>query len=93
MSSNRRSPFESGAVIGMRTWMSPGAISGAPGMVFVSSGGEFDLIGQNTYAGSTFIAAGKLHISNPIGTVIAGSGITIANGVNFVLGRPTNVGP
>ncbi len=58
-----------------------GAIAGAPGMVFNSTGGEFDLIGQNTYAGATFIAAGKLHISNPIGTVITGSGITIANGL------------
>jgi autotransporter-associated beta strand protein len=58
-----------------------GPVSGTPGLVFVSGGGNFALTGANTYTGPTNILSGALHISNNITYAILGSSsITIGTG-------------
>ncbi len=57
-----------------------GAVGGAPGMVLIGTGGEFDMTGDNTYTGPTSIQAGKLHIATLVGIVISGSSLSIGTG-------------
>jgi fibronectin-binding autotransporter adhesin len=74
-----------------------GVVSGATGLVFAGSGGEFSLTGNNTYAGATTILSGALHIATPLGRVIVGSSIRIGDGVppgaKLVLDQSSDISP
>ena len=58
-----------------------GTVGGADGLVFVGTGGDFALSGENTYTGATTISSGALHIATATGDVIVGSSITIGDGI------------
>jgi autotransporter-associated beta strand protein len=58
-----------------------GPFAGSPGLVFVGSGGSFDLYDENTYQGATAVESGTVHIAAPVGLVIKGSSITVGSGV------------
>lgn len=73
-------PVEEASSAGMLTVAGP--ISGATGLVFAGTGGEFALTGENAYTGATTITAGTLHIGTPAGLVIAGSSLRIGDGVH-----------
>ncbi len=76
-----------------------GSVGGTVGMIFAGTGGEFDLTGQNTFSGSTLIAAGKLHIATFVGDVIVGSSLTIGTGLGaagsaeLVLDQSSDISP
>ena len=56
-----------------------GPVSGSPGLVFVGTGGDFALTGNNSYTGPTIVSSGTLHIASLVGFVIAGSSLTIGS--------------
>jgi autotransporter-associated beta strand protein len=58
-----------------------GPVSGADGLVLVGGGGDFALTGTNAYTGATTLRSGALHITTPVGVVIAGSSLTIGDGL------------
>jgi fibronectin-binding autotransporter adhesin len=86
---------EAASSAGMLTIAGP--VSGAVGLVFAGSGGEFALTASNTYTGPTAILSGALHIATPLGYVIVGSSITIGSGVGpgaqLVLDNSSDISP
>ena len=70
---------EGAASAGTLTIASP--ISGSDGLVFTSTGGAFSLTGNNTYTGATNIMSGAVHIGTAFGDVIAGSSLTVGDGL------------
>jgi fibronectin-binding autotransporter adhesin len=57
-----------------------GDLSGAQGLLFVGTGGEFGLTGENSYKGATTVFTGALHIGTAVGVVISGSSLTVGTG-------------
>ncbi len=74
-----------------------GQVSGATGLVFAGSGGEFALTGNNTYTGPTTILTGALHIATFVGYVIVGSALTIGDGTGsgaeLILDQSSDISP
>lgn len=74
-----------------------GVVSGSQTVAFEGQGGSLLMTANNTYAGTTAIISGALHITTPSGVVISGSTVRVGTGVGagaeLVLDNSSDISP